>query len=135
VSRPRRPCHLTFLRSQPICIHVAPGELEGRSADVAPEQVRARIIDARTDIYSLGVIMYEIFTGRPPYVADDPMAILFQHIEGNPTPPRQLKPEIPAAMETIMLKAMWVDPAERFQSMDDLRKSILTLSKQAVRSW
>jgi serine/threonine protein kinase len=79
--------------------------------------------------------MYEIFTGRPPYVADDPMAILFQHIEGNPTPPRQLKPEIPAAMETIMLKAMWVDPAERFQSMDDLRKSILTLSKQAVRSW
>ena len=79
--------------------------------------------------------MYEIFTGRPPYVADDPMAILFRHVEGNPTLPRQLKPEIPAAVETIMLKAMWVDPAERFQSMDDLRKSILALSKQEVRQW
>ena len=79
--------------------------------------------------------MYEIFTGRPPYMADDPMAILFQHVEGNPTPPRQLKPEIPPAIEMIMLKAMRVDPAKRFQSMDDLRKSILALSKQEVRQW
>jgi eukaryotic-like serine/threonine-protein kinase len=79
--------------------------------------------------------MYKVFTGRPPYVADDPMAILLQHVEGNLTPPRQLKPEIPAAVETIMLKAMWVDPARRFQSMDDLRKRSLALSKQEVRSW
>jgi serine/threonine-protein kinase len=111
------------------------GVLVGTPTYMAPEQVRARTIDARTDVYSLGVIMYEMFTGRPPYVADDPMAILFQHVEGNPTPPRQLKPEIPPAIETIMLKAMWVDPAKRFQSMDDLRKSILALSKQEVRSW
>jgi serine/threonine-protein kinase len=111
------------------------GVLIGTPTYMAPEQVRARTIDARTDIYSLGVIMYEIFTGRPPYVADDPMAVLFQHVEGKPTPPRQLKPEIPAAVEAIMLKAMWVDPARRFQSMDDLRKSILALSKQDVRVW
>jgi serine/threonine-protein kinase len=89
----------------------------------------------RTDIYSLGVIMYVIFTGRPPYAANDLMAILFQHVEGHPTSPRQLKPEIPAAVETIMLKAMWVDPARCCQSMDDLRKSILALSKQEVCSW
>ena len=111
------------------------GILVGTPTYMAPEQVRARTIDARTDIYSLGVIMYEIFTGRPPYMADDPMAILFQHVEGNPTPPRQLKPEIPPAIEMIMLKAMRVDPAKRFQSMDDLRKSILALSKQEVRQW
>ena len=111
------------------------GILVGTPAYMAPEQVRARTIDARTDIYSLGVIMYEIFTGRPPYMANDPMAILFQHVEGNPTPPRQLKPEIPPAIEMIMLKAMRVDPAKRFQSMDDLRKSILALSKQKVRQW
>ena len=73
------------------------GVLLGTPTYMAPEQVRARTIDARTDIYSLGVIMYEICTGRPPYVAEDPMAILFQHVEGNPTPPRQLKPDIPAS--------------------------------------
>jgi serine/threonine-protein kinase len=95
--------------------------------------VRARTIDARTDIYSLGVIMYEICTGRPPYVADDPMAILFQHVEGNPTPPRQLKPGILPAVEDIILQAMCVDPAKRFQSMDDLRRRIVALSKQEVR--
>ena len=109
------------------------GVLLGTPTYMAPEQVRARTIDARTDIYSLGVIMYEIFAGRPPYVADDPMAILFQHVEGNPTPPRQLKPDLPAAVEAIILKAMWVDPAKRFQSMDDLRRSIFALSKQEMR--
>jgi len=109
------------------------GVLLGTPTYMAPEQVRARTIDARTDIYSLGVIMYEIFTGRPPYVADDPMAILFQHVTGNPTPPRQLRPDIPAAVEAIILKAMWVDPAKRFQSMDDLRRSIIALSKQELR--
>jgi HEAT repeat protein len=109
------------------------GVLLGTPTYMAPEQVRARTIDARTDIYSLGVIMYEIFTGRPPYVADDPMAILFQHVEGNPTPPRQLMPDISPAVEAIILKAMWVDPAKRFQSMDDLRRSISALSKQDMR--
>jgi len=105
------------------------GILLGTPTYMAPEQVRARTIDARTDIYSLGVIMYEIFTGRPPYVADDPMAVLFQHVEGNPTPPRQLRSDIPPGLEAIILKAMSVDPVKRFQTMDDLRRGIYGLSK------
>ena len=109
------------------------GVLLGTPTYMAPEQVRARTIDARTDIYSLGVIMYEICTGRPPYVADDPMAVLFQHVEGNPTPPRQLRSDMPPGLEAIILKAMLVDPAKRFQSMDDLRRSIFALSKQEMR--
>jgi len=109
------------------------GVLLGTPTYMAPEQVRAHTIDARTDIYSLGVLMYEMCTGRPPYVADDPMAILFQHVEGHPTPPRQLKPDIPPEVEAIILKAMWVDPAKRFQTMDELRRSIFALSKQGGR--
>jgi len=105
------------------------GILLGTPTYMAPEQVRARTIDARTDIYSLGVIMYEIFTGRPPYVADDPMAVLFQHVEGNPTPPRQLRSDMPPGLEAIILKAMLVDPDKRFQTMDDLRRGIYGLSK------
>jgi eukaryotic-like serine/threonine-protein kinase len=109
------------------------GVLLGTPTYMAPEQVRGHTIDARTDIYSLGILMYEMCTGRPPYVADDPMAILFQHVEGHPTPPRQLKPDIPPEVEAIILKAMWVDPTKRFQTMDELRRSIFALSKQGGR--
>ena len=62
-------------------------------------------------------------------MADDPMAVLFQHVEGNPTPPRQLRLDMPPGLEAIILKAMWVDPAKRFQTMADLRRGIYDLSK------
>jgi serine/threonine-protein kinase len=105
------------------------GTLLGTPTYMAPEQVRSRAIDARTDIYSLGVIMYEVFTGRPPYVGED-MAVLFQHVEGKPVPPRELNPDLPAALEAIILKAMAVDPEQRFQHVDAVRKSLLELSRQ-----
>jgi serine/threonine-protein kinase len=96
---------------------------------MAPEQVRSRTIDARTDIYSLGVIMYEMFTGRPPYVGED-MAVLFQHVEGKPVLPHDLNPEIPPALEAIILKAMAVDPEQRFQTAEAVRKTLLEFSRQ-----
>jgi serine/threonine-protein kinase len=105
------------------------GTLIGTPTYMAPEQVRSRDIDTRTDIYSLGVIMYEIFTGRPPYVGDD-MAVLFQHVEGNPVPPRQVNPDLPPGLEEIILKAMAVDPGQRFQSFDELRKNLIVFLKQ-----
>jgi serine/threonine-protein kinase len=105
------------------------GTLLGTPAYVAPEQVRSRAIDARTDIYSLGVVMYESFTGRPPYLGDD-MSVLFQHVEGKVIPPRELNPELPEELEEIILKAMAVDPDQRFQSMDELRKGLVEFSRQ-----
>jgi serine/threonine-protein kinase len=104
------------------------GTLIGTPTYMAPEQVRSRDIDTRTDIYSLGVIMYEMFTGRPPYVGED-MAVLFQHVEGNPVPPRQVNPDLPPALEEIILKAMAVDPGQRFQSFDELRKNLIGFIK------
>jgi serine/threonine-protein kinase len=105
------------------------GTLLGTPTYMAPEQVRSRAIDARTDIYSLGVIMYEVFTGRPPYVGED-MAVLFQHVEGKPVPPREVNPDLPPALEAIILKAMAVDPEQRFQNVDTVRKSLLEFSRQ-----
>jgi eukaryotic-like serine/threonine-protein kinase len=105
------------------------GTLIGTPTYMAPEQVRSRGIDARTDIYSLGVIMYELFTGRPPYMGDD-MAVLFQHVEGNPVPPRQANPDLPPALEEIILKAMAVDPEQRFQSVDELRRNLMGFIRQ-----
>jgi serine/threonine-protein kinase len=105
------------------------GTIIGTPTYMAPEQVRSRDIDARTDIYSLGVIMYEIFTGRPPYMGDE-MAVLFQHVEGNPVPPRQTNPDLPPALEEMILKAMAADPDQRFQSVDELRKNLMGLIRQ-----
>jgi hypothetical protein len=105
------------------------GTILGTPTYMAPEQVRSRGIDARTDIYSLGVIMYEMFTGRPPYVGED-MAVLFQHVEGNPVPPREVNPDLPAALEEIILKAMALEPEQRFQNVDELRKHLMGFIRQ-----
>jgi HEAT repeat protein len=107
------------------------GILVGTPTYMAPEQVRGRTIDSRTDIYTLGIIMYEMFAGRAPYHGDDSMAILFQHVEGKVTPPRELNPAISEALEAVILKAMAVDPAQRFQTFDELRTALDQVGKES----
>ena len=104
------------------------GVLMGTPTYMAPEQVRGGTIDLRTDIYSLGVIMYEMFTGRPPYLGQDPLSILYQHVEGKATLPRTLNEHIPPVLEDLILKAMAVDPTQRYQSVEALRESLDALS-------
>lgn len=106
------------------------GALVGTPLYMAPEQVESRKIDARTDIYSLGIIMYEMFTGRPPYLGDNSMSVLFKHVEGKAVPPRDRNPRIPLPLEAVIMKAMAVDPEQRFQTMDELRRSLIALSKE-----
>jgi HEAT repeat protein len=105
------------------------GTVLGTPTYMAPEQVRSHAIDARTDIYSLGVIMYEMFTGRPPYVGED-MSVLFQVVEGNCVPPRQTNPDLPPALEEIILKAMAAEPEQRFQNVDELRKDLMRVIRR-----
>jgi serine/threonine-protein kinase len=96
------------------------GHLVGTPTYMAPEQARGLDIDGRTDIYSLGVIMYEMFTGAPPYAGDNPLAVMYQHIEGNKVPPRERNPALAPAMEALILKAMALRPEDRYQSMKAL---------------
>ncbi len=105
------------------------GTLVGTPAYVAPEQVQSRNIDARTDIYSLGVVMYEVFAGRHPYGADG-MSILFQHVAGDLVPPCQVNPRLAPVLEQIIMKAMAVDPDRRYQDMHELRRSLVEFSRQ-----
>ena len=100
----------------------------GTPAYMAPEQVRGGSVDPRTDIYSLGIIMYELFTGTPPYVGKDPIEIAFQHVEGKAKPPSAHAPDLPPVLEAIILKAMAVQPDDRFQSMDTLRETLAALA-------
>lgn len=104
------------------------GILVGTPTYMAPEQVRGRTIDSRTDIYTLGIIMYEMFAGRAPYSGDESMAILFLHVEGKATPPREINADIPEALEAVIKKTMAVDPEQRFQTFDELRLQLETVS-------
>jgi serine/threonine-protein kinase len=91
---------------------------------MAPEQARGEEIDSRTDIYSLGVIMYRIFTGRPPYDEKDPMSTLLKHVEGKAASPRELNEQIPQQLEAIIRKCMAVEPGQRYQTFSSLRADL-----------
>lgn len=108
------------------------GILVGTPTYMAPEQVRARAIDQRTDIYSLGILMYEIFVGRAPYKGEDHLATLFQHVEGKAVPAHQANPRITEALSAVIMKAMAVNPEARYQTVDELRKDIENLLEQEV---
>ncbi|HEY5790023.1 MAG TPA: serine/threonine-protein kinase, partial [Gammaproteobacteria bacterium] len=103
------------------------GVVLGTPQYMAPEQIRGQAVDARTDIYSLGVMMYELFTGVPPYTGTEPMAIMFQHIEGKPVPPCERVPELPSGFEQVILRAMALNPEDRFQSMRDVEQALAAL--------
>ncbi len=106
------------------------GILVGTPTYMAPEQVRGKTIDSKTDIYSLGVIMYEMFTGQAPYKGEGSLAIMYQHVEGNAKSPRELNPDIPYALDSTIKKAMAVDPAQRFASFNELRQQLRVISQE-----
>jgi len=94
----------------------ASGAVIGTPAYMSPEQSKGQHVDYRCDIYSLGVVLYELVTGQVPYEAETPLAVLLKHVN-DPLPlPRQLKPDLPESVERVILKAMAKSPDGRFQS-------------------
>jgi serine/threonine-protein kinase len=96
----------------------------GTAQYLSPEQARGERVDARSDLYSTGCLLYELLTGRPPFLGDSPVAIAYQHVRENPVPPSRLDPEIPAWADSIVLRAMVKDPAGRYQSAAEMRTDI-----------
>jgi eukaryotic-like serine/threonine-protein kinase len=91
---------------------------------MAPEQIKGQRGDARTDLYGLGVILYEMLTGKVPFHADNIYAAMRAKVEELPVPPRQFRPEIPPALEEVVLHALEPDPAKRFESAFEMREAL-----------
>jgi serine/threonine-protein kinase len=100
------------------------GYVIGSPKYMAPEQILGKKVDERADVYSLGVILYEMLTGEPPYHRGDHMAVMYQHVQGKAKPPIEVNSQIPPGLSEIVMKAMAVDKARRFQSMDEMRSAL-----------
>jgi len=108
------------------------GLLVGTPTYMAPEQVRGKQVDCRTDIYSLGIIMYEMFTGLPPYRGEDSMSVMFQHVEGKLKAPSELNPAINSEIEKIIMKCLQLNPNDRYQNFHQLATEIVNVSAETV---
>ena len=96
----------------------------GTAQYLSPEQARGERVDARSDLYSTGCLLYELLTGRPPFTGDSPVAIAYQHVRENPVPPSRVDPDVPPWADAIVLKAMAKSPADRYQTAADMRADL-----------
>ncbi|MGW3193538.1 Stk1 family PASTA domain-containing Ser/Thr kinase [Streptomyces sp. NPDC001118] len=96
----------------------------GTAQYLSPEQAKGEQVDARSDLYSTGCLLYELLTVRPPFVGDSPVAVAYQHVREEPQAPSVFDPEITPEMDAIVLKALVKDPNYRYQSADEMRADI-----------
>jgi eukaryotic-like serine/threonine-protein kinase len=100
------------------------GYVIGSPKYMAPEQILGKKVDERADIYSLGVIMYEMLAGVPPYSRGDHMSVMYQHVQGKARQPIEINKALPQELNNLVMKCMSLDKAKRSQSMDELRLSL-----------
>jgi eukaryotic-like serine/threonine-protein kinase len=100
------------------------GLVMGTATYFSPEQAQGIQVDGRSDIYSLGVVLYEMVVGRPPFYGDTPVSIAYQHVREEAPTPRSLNPSVPLALEAIILQAMAKVPADRYQTAEELRADL-----------
>jgi serine/threonine protein kinase len=103
----------------------------GTAQYLSPEQARGESVDARSDVYAAGCVLYELITGEPPFTGDSPVAVAYQHVREDPKPPSSVNPAVTPELDAVVLKALAKGPANRYQSAAEMRSDLVrTLSGQ-----
>ncbi len=105
------------------------GSVMGTATYFSPEQAEGAAVDGRSDVYSLGVVLYELLVGRPPFVGETPVAVSSQHVHGTVPPPSDFSDSVPADLEAIVMLALAKSPAQRYQTADELRADLVRFTE------
>src|SRR5690348_17437767 len=97
----------------------------GTAQYLSPEQARGDAVDARRDVYAAGCVVYELLTGQPPFIGDNPVSVAYQHVREDPRPPSALNPDVPPAVDAVVLKALSKNRMNRYQSAGEMRADLL----------
>ena len=108
------------------------GSVMGTATYFSPEQAQGQPVDPRSDLYSLGVVLYEMVTGRAPFTGDSPLAIAYKHVQDQPAPPSSIIPDLPVGVDAIVMKLLSKRPDDRYASAEDLRADIRLSFEEAV---
>ncbi len=100
------------------------GSVMGTATYFSPEQAQGLTVDPRSDLYSLGVVLYEMVTGRPPFTGETPLAIAYKHVQDQPAPPSSIVPDLPHGLEAIIMKLLQKRPDDRYPSAEALRADL-----------
>lgn len=96
----------------------------GTAQYLSPEQARGEVVDARSDVYSTGCLLYELLTGRPPFTGDSPVSVAYQHVSETAAPPSQIDQAVPTALDPIVMKSLAKNPDDRYQTAADFRSDV-----------
>ncbi len=97
----------------------------GTAQYLSPEQARGEQVDARSDVYSTGCVLFELLTGQPPFTGDSPVAVAYQHVREDPRTPSEVNPAVPPALDAIALKALAKNPFNRYQTAGEMRDDLI----------
>jgi tRNA A-37 threonylcarbamoyl transferase component Bud32 len=109
-----------------------PGAVIGTATYLSPEQAQGYVVDARSDLYSLGMVLYEMLTGRAPFRGDTPLTVAVKQQHETPPPPSTVNPAVPAQLDAVVARAMSLDPADRQRSAGELRAELLAVGHGPV---
>jgi serine/threonine-protein kinase len=101
------------------------GTVMGTASYFSPEQAQGFAVDNRSDVYSLGVVLYEMVTGQPPFSGENPVSVAYRHVSEAPAPPRKVNADVPPALEAVILQTLAKDPDDRYATAEDLRTDLI----------